>query len=110
VASPGSEASFWDFEQTEPRITQVDHSDDTDEESSGESSGYECMVVPYIYICSTTNFVCQLTWVIPLTKKISEPKSYHKRLRKKSQSCPAPLQHRVPGRLHLSHFSEAPGR
>jgi hypothetical protein len=51
VASPGSEASFWDFEQTESRITQVDHSDDTDDESSGESSGYECMVAPYIRIC-----------------------------------------------------------
>ncbi|CAN9092153.1 unnamed protein product [Alternaria alternata] len=40
MASPQSDASFWDFEQNESRITQVDDSDE-DEESSGESSGYE---------------------------------------------------------------------
>ncbi|KAL5120675.1 hypothetical protein ACEQ8H_001424 [Pleosporales sp. CAS-2024a] len=40
MASPQSDASFWDYGQDEPRITQVDHSDDTDEESA-ESSGYD---------------------------------------------------------------------
>jgi len=41
MASPQSDASFWDFEQNESRITQVDNSDESDGESSGESSGYE---------------------------------------------------------------------
>ncbi|KAF1836993.1 hypothetical protein BDW02DRAFT_577570 [Decorospora gaudefroyi] len=37
MASPRSDGSFWDFEQNESRITQVD----SDGESSSESSGYE---------------------------------------------------------------------
>ncbi|KAI4613018.1 hypothetical protein J4E80_007074 [Alternaria sp. BMP 0032] len=41
MASPQSDASFWDFEQGESRITQVDNSEESDGESSGESSGYE---------------------------------------------------------------------
>lgn len=44
MASPMSDGSFWDFGQEESRITQAD--EDTDDESSGESSGYECTVVP----------------------------------------------------------------
>lgn len=39
-SSPQSDASFWDFGQDESRITQADHSDDTDEDSA-ESSGYD---------------------------------------------------------------------
>lgn len=46
MGSPMSDGSFWDFGQEEHRITQAD--DNTDEESSGESSGYECMRVPLI--------------------------------------------------------------
>ncbi|CAA9966650.1 hypothetical protein PTMSG1_10009 [Pyrenophora teres f. maculata] len=41
MASPQSDISFWDFEQNESRITQVDHSDESDGEYVGESSGYE---------------------------------------------------------------------
>ncbi|KAL6152177.1 hypothetical protein ACJBU6_09058 [Exserohilum turcicum] len=41
MASPQSDISFWDFEQNESRITQVDHSDDEGDGSSSESSGYE---------------------------------------------------------------------
>ncbi|KAH8732560.1 hypothetical protein GQ44DRAFT_766694 [Phaeosphaeriaceae sp. PMI808] len=40
MASPQSDASFWDFGQEEARIMQGGHLDDTDEESV-ESSGYE---------------------------------------------------------------------
>ncbi|KAF1947623.1 hypothetical protein EJ02DRAFT_823 [Clathrospora elynae] len=41
MASPMSDMSYWDFEQNESRITQVDHSDNADGESSGDASGYE---------------------------------------------------------------------
>ncbi|KAF5848968.1 hypothetical protein GGP41_010034 [Bipolaris sorokiniana] len=40
MASPQSDVSFWDFEQNESRITQLDNSDESEGESS-ESSGYE---------------------------------------------------------------------
>ncbi|EUC35086.1 hypothetical protein COCVIDRAFT_15626 [Bipolaris victoriae FI3] len=40
MASPQSDISFWDFEQNESRITQLDNSDESEGESS-ESSGYE---------------------------------------------------------------------
>ncbi|CAO2647987.1 Nn.00g089090.m01.CDS01 [Neocucurbitaria sp. VM-36] len=39
--SPVSDASFWDYGQDESRITQADHSDDTDGDSSAGSSGYD---------------------------------------------------------------------
>jgi hypothetical protein len=41
MASPQSDISFWDFEQSESRITQVDNSDESDDGESSESSGYE---------------------------------------------------------------------
>jgi hypothetical protein len=45
-ASPQSDASFWDFGQDEPRITQAEDSDNTDNDSDG-SSGYDCRIMPY---------------------------------------------------------------
>jgi hypothetical protein len=45
-ASPQSDASFWDFGQDEPRITQAENSDDADDDSA-DSSGYDCMVSPH---------------------------------------------------------------
>jgi len=41
MASPQSDISFWDFGPNESHITQADHSDESDGEASGESSGYE---------------------------------------------------------------------
>jgi hypothetical protein len=107
MASPQSDASFWDFEQDQSRITQVDNSDEEDE-SSGESSGYECMVVPYNCFYSMTNVSYQLTWVIPLTKKTLEPTYYH--ARPSSLFSNDRLQHQAHVLLHQSHFNEALAR
>lgn len=41
MASPMSDGSFWDFAHDESRVTQAGHSDGTDNDSSGESSGYD---------------------------------------------------------------------
>jgi hypothetical protein len=106
MASPQSDTSFWDFEQNESRITQVDHSDESDGESSGESSGYECMVVPYICFYTTTNASHQLTWVTPLTKKTLEPTYYHARL--SSLFYTDRPQHQAPVLQHLNRFNVAP--
>lgn len=101
MASPMSDGSFWDFGQEESRITQVDHSDNTDDESSVGSSGYDCTVVPLLNLLPNTNTDFQLTWVIQLTKKISEmfvlrhqPTS--------NQSYDNRLQHQVPVPRHPS--------
>jgi hypothetical protein len=104
MASPQSDASFWDFEQNESRITQVDDSDE-DEESSGESSGYECTVVPYFCYYSMTNIFHQLTWVIPLTKKTLEPIYFHARLSSLFYNDRSQHQAHVPA--HPSHFNVA---
>jgi hypothetical protein len=108
MASPQSDASFWDFEQNESRITQVDNSDESDGESSGESSGYECMVVPYICFYLMTNVSHQLTWVIPLTKKTLEPTYYHARL--SSLFYNDQPQHQAHVLLRLSPSNAAPVR
>ena len=94
MASQTSEGSFWDFEQNESRITQIDHSDD---ESSGESSGYECMVVLYICFRSLANGSFQLTWVIPLTKKTLGLVFCLERPSKEILSCDDRPQRRAPG-------------
>lgn len=108
MASPQSDISFWDFEQNESRITQLDNSDESEGESS-ESSGYECMVVPYDNFDHLTNIHSQPTWVIPLTKKILKTTFCHAPQPKTSLSCTDPLQH--PGRAPArpSPFSEARG-
>lgn len=105
MASPQSDASFWDFEQGESRITQVDNSEESDGESSGESSGYECMVVPFNCFYSMTNVSHQLTLVTPLTKKTLVPTYYHARLSTLFYSDRP--QHRAHALQHLSRFNEA---
>jgi hypothetical protein len=110
MASPQSDASFWDFEQNESRITQVDNSDESEGESSGESSGYECTVVPYIYFDPMTNVQFQLTWVTPLTKKTLETTSYHELLHTSSLSYTGRPRRRAPVLAHPSHSSEAPAQ
>jgi hypothetical protein len=83
MGSPMSDASFWDFGQEESRITQADDSDD---ESSAGSSGYESMVVTFIRLPSITNMSLQPTWVIPLTKKTLD-QTLHRRLPFKRSPC-----------------------
>lgn len=107
MASPQSDASFWDFEQNESRITQVDNSDESEGESSGESSGYECTVVPYVHFDPMTNVQFQLTWVTPLTKKTLETTSYHELLPTSSLSYTGHPRHQARVLAHLSHSSEA---
>jgi len=41
IASPMSDASFWDFGQDESHMAQVENSDDSDDDSSVGSSGYD---------------------------------------------------------------------
>jgi hypothetical protein len=109
MASQTSEGSFWDFEQNESRITQVAHSDD-DNESSGESSGYECMVMPYICLYTSTNVPSQLTWVIPLMKKTLGSTSCHEPLSKEILSCDDRPQHQAQELPHLSLSSAVHAR
>jgi hypothetical protein len=105
MASPQSDASFWDFEQGESRITQVDNSEESDGESSGESSGYECMVVPYNCFYSMTNVSHQLTLVTPLTKKTLVP-TYYRVLLSTLFYSDRP-QHLAHALQHPSRFNEA---
>jgi hypothetical protein len=100
-ASPQSDASFWDFGENEPRITQAEHSDDTDNDSAA-SSGYDCMVLPHTKFISFTNILPQLTWVIPLTKKTSLM-LHHELLFRAILSCVNQPQRRVHALEHLSH-------
>jgi hypothetical protein len=69
VGSPMSDASFWDFNHDEGRVTQADDSDD---ESSVGSSGYESMILTCIRFTSVTNKPLQPMRVTPLTKKTSD--------------------------------------
>ena len=108
MASPQSDASFWDFEQNESRITQLDNSDESEGESS-ESSGYECMVVPCDNFDHLTNIHSQPTWVIPLTKKTLKTTFCHAPQPKTSLFCTDPLQHPGPAPARPSPFSEARG-
>lgn len=66
VGSPMSDASFWDFNHDEGRITQAGDSDD---ESSAGSSGYESMILTCSRMNSVTNNPLQPMRAIPLTKK-----------------------------------------
>jgi hypothetical protein len=96
-ASPQSDASFWDFGLDEPRITQAGHSDDTDDDSSVGSSGYDCMVTSYNKYIIFTNALCQLTWVTPLTKKILRLMRLHGPLSRTNLSC----ANRPPHQVHV---------
>ena len=77
VGSPMSDASFWDFNHDETRIVQADDSND---ESSAGSSGYESMILTCFRPASVTNNPLQPTRAIPLTKKISGLTYLHKHL------------------------------
>ena len=107
MASPMSDGSFWDFGHDEPRIAAVEHSDDTDNDSTTDSSGYDCTLMPYNVFDSITNVRCQLTWVIQLMRKISAPMSLHGHRFRSNLSCADHLQQQAPGPIRLSRFKEA---
>ena len=104
VGSPMSDASFWDFNHDESRITQADDSDD---ESSAGSSGYESMRLTCIRYTSITNNPTQLTRVTPLTKRTLGLMWHRKHLYRRSLCCNGHPQHRVPGQVHPSPSIEA---
>ena len=106
LASPMSDGSFWDFDQDEPRVTQAEDSD-TGDGSSTDSSGYDCMVVPYAIFDLITNIHHQLTWVIPLMKKISGLMFLHGPRCRSNLSCADRLQPQVLGLLLLDHSCAA---
>jgi hypothetical protein len=70
VGSPMSDASYWDFNHDEGRIMQADDSDD---ESSAGSSGYESMLLTCIRFVSITNKPPQPTRATLLTRKTLAP-------------------------------------
>jgi hypothetical protein len=107
-ASPQSDASFWDFGQEEPRISQAGHSDDSDGDLA-DSSGYDCMIMSSIRFTLSTNTILQLTWVILLMKKILALTHRHGRLFKTGLSCVSLLRLRARELLLLSHFSAVLG-
>lgn len=107
MASPQSDISFWDFEQSESRITQVDNSDESDDGESSESSGYECMVVSNFTFDHMTNIHSQPTWVTPLTRKTLRTTCCHEPLRKSSLSCTDHLRHLVLALAHPNPFNAA---
>lgn len=106
-ASPQSDTSFWDFGQDEHRITQAEHSDDTDNDSAA-SSGYDCMVLPHTKFTLFTNAFSQLTWVIPLTKKTLVLTLHHGHLSRTVLSCVNQPRRQGRGLEPLSHFSAVP--
>ena len=70
VGSPMSDASYWDFNHDESRIMQADDSDD---ESSAGSSGYESMILTCIRLVSVTNKPPQPTRATLLTRRTLAP-------------------------------------
>jgi hypothetical protein len=107
VGSPMSDASFWDFNHDEARITQADDSDD---ESSAGSSGYESMILTCIRFTSNTNKPPQPIWVTPLTKKISGPMCPRVHPCRRSRCCSNRNLRQARGLLHRSHFNGATDR
>lgn len=104
IGSPMSDASFWDFNHDESRITQADDSDD---ESSAGSSGYESMILTCIRYTSITNKPMQLTKVIPLTKRTLGLMWPRKHLYRRSLCYNNHLRHQAPERAHPSLSIEA---
>lgn len=84
VGSPMSDASFWDFNHDEGRMTQAD---DSDEESSAGSSGYESMILTCSRMNSVTNNPLQPMRAIPLTKRTLGPTHLHRHLWPRSPYC-----------------------
>lgn len=106
IASPQSDISFWDYAQEEPCATEAKDSDDTDDDSSIGSSGYDCTNAPYFHFFSFfTNNCSQLTWVILLTKKILNWILPHRHLCNKSLSSASLRLPQVPEPLLLGLLS-----
>lgn len=103
IGSPMSDASFWDFGQEESRITQVENSDDSDDNSSVGSSGYDCMRASHPVIFFPTNTNSQLIWVTRPTKRISIQISDHEHRQILSLSCGNQHQHPGPEQLLQNH-------
>lgn len=106
-ASPQSDASFWDYGQDEPRITQAEHSDDTDGELA-DSSGYDCTDMPSTRFTLFTNTKLQLTWVTPLTKKTLGLMLHPEPLSRTGLSYVNRLQRQARGLLLPNHLSVIP--
>jgi hypothetical protein len=103
-ASPQSDASFWDYNQDEGRITQAENSDDADNDSA-DSSGYDCMITPYTELNLFTNTTPQLTWVTPLMKKTLALTLHHGLRPKTGLSYASQSQPQAPALLPPSRFS-----
>jgi hypothetical protein len=103
-ASPQSDASFWDYNQDEGRITQAENSDDADNDSA-DSSGYDCMITPYTKLILFTNTTPQLTWVTPLMKKILALTLHHGLRPKIGLSYASQPQPQAPALLPPSRFN-----
>lgn len=103
VGSPMSDASFWDFNHDEARITQADDSDD---ESSAGSSGYESMILTCIRLTPITNKSLQPTRVTPLTKKSLGLMYPHKHLYGRSLCCNSHCRRLAPVQVHRSPLYE----
>lgn len=106
VGSPMSDASFWDFNHDEGRITQADNSDD---ESSAGSSGYESMLLTCFRLPSITNNPLQPMKAIPPMRKISALTWLLKHLWRRSPYYNNHPQHQVLERAHRSLSLEATG-
>jgi hypothetical protein len=94
MGSPMSDASFWDFGQDESRVTQADDSDD---ESSAGSSGYESTIATLTKSPSITNMLPQPTWVTQLTKKTLDRTLHHRHPLQRSLCCTNRPQRQAPG-------------
>jgi hypothetical protein len=104
VGSPMSDASFWDFNHDEGRITQADDSDD---ESSAGSSGYESMILTCFRVIMVTNYPLQPMKAIPLTRKTSGPMCPRKHLLQRNPSCSSQRRHQARGQARPNLSLEA---
>ena len=104
VGSPMSDASFWDFNHDEGRITQANDSDD---ESSAGSSGYESMILTCFRFTSLTNYPLQPMKAIPLTRKTLGPMYPRKHLLQRSPSCSSQRRHQARGQARPNLSLEA---
>jgi hypothetical protein len=104
VGSPMSDASYWDFNHDEGRIMQADDSDD---ESSAGSSGYESMILTCIRFISVTNKTSQPTRATPLTKKTLAQTSLRGPRCQRSLCYSNHSRLQAPEQVHPSHLHEA---
>lgn len=104
VGSPMSDASFWDFNHDEGRITQANDSDD---DSSAGSSGYESMILTCFRFTSLTNYPLQPMKAIPLTRKTLGPMYPRKHLLQRNPSCSSQRRHQARGQARPNLSLEA---